>query len=184
MRLLRRYQSDIYGDYRKAGLRYGLLSGLIMAAFVSLLFFLGYPLQAPVNYATDITLFACSLFFAYRYRASLPDARVFFKELMLLGLVIGIVAAIVYGLFLFVYGTVVDSSFLSRCIDRLVANEQNGTASPQQIEQTVAVMRSYTLATLSLIAAFRTSVMAILTAFCAALLFRTEKNIVRDKNPK
>ena len=182
MRLVRRYQSDIYGDYRKFGLRYGLFSGLIMAAIVCILFFLDYPLQAPVNYATDITLFVCALFFAYRYRTTLPDNKVFFKELMLLGLTLGVVAAIVYALFLLLYGKVIDTDFLTRCIDRLVDNEQNGTASQEQIQQTVSVMRGYTLVTLALIAAFRTSVMAIMTAFCGALLFRTEKNVERNKH--
>lgn len=181
MRLLRRYQSEIYGNYRVAYLRDGLYTGLFLAVVVLFCKLIYYPIYAPETYITDVALLAATLFFAYRYRASLPDKKVFFKELMLYGLGLGVLAAVLYGLFLLFYGGVVDKEFASRCLEHFIHGEQNGSATPDEQAATIAVMRTYTLRTWAFIGAFRTAVMSILTAFVAALLFRTEKNVVRPK---
>ena len=181
MGVLRRYQSDIYGNYRKAYLRDGALTGLLLGLVVLFCKLIYYPIYAPENYVTDLTLLVATLFFAYRYRARLPERRVFFKELMLYGLGLGIVAAVLYGLFLLFYGGVVDEGFADRCLEHFILGEQQGSASEEQKAETIAVMRTYRLHTWAFIGAFRTAVMSIMTAFVAALLFRTEKNVVRPK---
>ena len=182
MRFLRRYQSEIYGGYRVAYLRDGAMTGAVIAAVVLFCKLIYYPIYAPQNYVTDITLLVCTLFFAYRYRRRLPDGKVFFKELMLYGLGLGIVAAAVYGLFLLFYGSVIDHGFCERCLSHFINGEMNGSGTDEEKEATVAVMRTYKLRTWAFIGFFRTSVMSIMTAFIAALLFRTEKNIVKNKN--
>ena len=181
MRFLKQYQSDIYGDYRKAYLRDGLFAGLFISVVVLFCKLIYYPLNTPENYVTDLSLLAATLFFAYRYRAALPDGKVFFKELMLYGLGLGVVAAIVYGLFLLFYGGVVDKGFTARCLDHFIPGEMQGSATEQDTESTIQIMRGYKLHTWAFIGAFRTAVMAIMSAFVAALLFRTEKNIVKNK---
>lgn len=181
MKFIRRYQSDIYGNYRLAALRDGALAGLLIAGVVLFCKLIYYPIYAPENYVTDIVLLVATLFFAYRYRSRLPEKRVFFKELMLYGLGLGIVAAVVYGLFLLFYGSVVDQGFTARCLEHFIAGEQRGAGTDEEKAATIAVMRTYKLRTWAFIGAFRTAVMAIMTAFVAALLFRTEKNVVRPK---
>ena len=182
MGVLRRYQSDIYGNYRKAYLRDGVLAGLFLALVVLFCKLIYYPIYAPENYITDIALLIATFFFAYRYRAKLPERRVFFKELMLYGLGLGIVAALFYGVFLLLYGGVIDRDFAARCLQHFILGEQQGTATEQQKAETIAVMQTYRLYTWAFIGAFRTAVMSIMTAFVAALVLRTEKNVVRPKN--
>lgn len=184
MKFIRQYQSNIYGKYRKAYLRDGIFAGLIISSAVLFCKLIYYPIFAPENYVTDITLLLSTLFFSYRYRNSLPDKKVFFKELMLYGLGLGIVAALLYGFFLMLYGSVIDSGFTERCLRHFINGEQNGTGTPEEKEATIAVMRTYKLYTWAFIGTFRTAVMSIMTAFIAALLFRTEKNIVKNKNEK
>ncbi|MBR6330711.1 MAG: DUF4199 domain-containing protein [Bacteroidales bacterium] len=181
MKLIRQYQSDIYGKYRIAALRDGLYAGLILSGAVLFCKLIYYPIYAPENYVTDIALLVSTLFFAYRYRNRLPEKRVFFKELMLYGLLLGIVAAVVYGLFLLFYGGVVDKEFPVRCLEHFIAGEQRGAGTDQEKAATIAVMRTYRLHTWAFIGAFRTAVMSIMTAFVSALLFRTEKNIIKEK---
>lgn len=181
MGIIRRYQSDIYGNYRKTYLRDGALTALIMAAAVMLCKLLYYPIYAPENYVTDGVLLVATLFFAYRYRQRLPEQRVFFKELMLFGLGLGVVAAVLYGAFLLLYGGVIDRDFAGRCLEHFILGEQQGSASDEQKAATIAVMQGYRLHTWAFIGAFRTAVMSIMTAFVAALLFRTEKNVIRPK---
>lgn len=186
MKLIRRYQSDIYGKYRISALRDGALTGLFIGAVVLFSKFIYYPIYAPENYLTDIALLVATLFFAYRYRSRLPEKRIFFKELMLYGLLLGLVAAVVYGLFLIFYGGVVDKDFAGRCLEHFIAGEQRGSATDSEKASTIAVMRTYRLHTWAFIGAFRTAVMAIMTAFVSALIFRTEKNIpvVKEKGGK
>ena len=179
MRFIRRYQSEIYGSYRKAYLRDGALTGLVIAGVVFFCKLIYYPIYAPENYVTDITLLVCTLFFAYRYRRSLPDGKVTFKELILYGLGLGIIAAAVYGLFLLFYGSVVDEGFCDRCMNHFINGEMNGSGTDEEKAATVEVMRTYKLRTWAFIGFFRTSVMSIMSAFVAALLFRTEKGKVK-----
>ncbi|MBR6418335.1 MAG: DUF4199 domain-containing protein [Bacteroidales bacterium] len=181
MGFLRRYQSEIYGNYRVAYLRDGAITGLVIAAVVFFCKIIYYPIYAPENYVTDITLLVATLFFAYRYRRRLTDGKIFFKELMLYGLGLGIVAAAVYGLFLLFYGSVLDDGFCDRCLNHFINGEMNGSGTDEEKAATVEVMRTYKLRTWAFIGFFRTSVMSIMTAFVAALLFRTEKNVVKKK---
>ncbi|MBO7490436.1 MAG: DUF4199 domain-containing protein [Bacteroidales bacterium] len=181
MKFIRRYQSDIYGNYRKAYFRDGLLAGAAISAVVLFCKLIYYPIYAPENYVTDITLLVATLFFAYRYRSRLPEKKVFFKELMLFGLGLGIVAAVVYGLFILLYGSVIDHGFCDRCLNHFINGEMNGSGTDEEKAATIAVMRTYKLRTWAFIGTFRTAVMSIMTAFVAALIFRTEKNIVKQK---
>lgn len=182
MRLLRRYKSEIYGKYRIAYLRDGAFTGLFIAGVVLFCKLIYYPIYAPETYITDIALLVATLFFTWRYRNGLPDKKVFFKELMLFGLGLGIVAALVYGLFLLFYGGVVDKEFAARCLEHFIHGEQQGAGTDEEKAATIEVMRSYHLYTWAFIGAFRTAVMSIMTAFLGALVFRTEKNVVKPKS--
>jgi len=184
MKFIRRYQSDIYGRYRVAYLRDGVLSGLFISAVVLFCKLIYYPIYSPENYITDIALLVATLFFCHRYREGLPEKKVFFKELMLFGLGLGVVAALFYGLFLLLYGGVIDTWFADRCLEHFINGEQRGSGTDEEKAATIAVMRTYKLHTWAFIGAFRTAVMSIMTAFVAALIFRTEKNVVRPKEDK
>ena len=178
MKFLRRYQSEIYGNYRIAYLRDGAFTGLFLAAVVLFCKLIYYPIYAPESYVTDIALLAGTLLFTWRYREKLPEKKVFFKELMLFGLGLGIVASVVYGLFLLLYGGVIDKEFPSRCLEHFILGEQQGAGTDEEKAATIEVMKNYKLHTWAFIGAFRTAVMSIMTAFISALLFRTEKNVV------
>ncbi len=184
MKFIRRYQSDIYGRYRVAYLRDGLFTGLFLAFVALFMKLIYYPIDVPHTLYTDLALLAATLFFAYRYRQRLPEGKVFFKELMLYGLGLGVVAAAVYGLFLWLYGGVIDTEFPGRCMKQFVDGELHGNGTPEEKAHTIAVMKTYKTWTWALIGAFLTAVMSIMTAFVAALLFRTEKNVVYKKGSK
>ncbi len=180
MNFLRRYKSEIYGNYRVAYLRDGLIAGAVMFLVIVFCKLIYYPIYAPESYVTDITLLVVTLFFAYRYRKKLPEGKVSFKELMLFGLGLGVVAAIVYGLSLMLYGSLIDRDFSSRCLEHFVLGEMRGSGTAEEKEATVAVMRSYKLHTWAFIGTFRTAVMSIMSAFIAALIFRTERLVTSE----
>lgn len=178
MGILRRYKSAIYGNYRKAGAVAGLWSGGILMLYLTVRWLANVPPSAPQTYGSDIVLLCCMLLESYLYRRDLPEQKVTFKELMALNMLLTVVAATLFGLFTWFYGTVMDNGFLSRCVEQMVSITQAGNASALQKQEAVSVIQAYTVGTLAWIAAFRSWVMSVLWAFVAALLFRNEESTV------
>ena len=175
MAFLKRYESTIYGPYRRAGIVAGLWAGLLLALYLVVRWLAGSPLSAPQGYGGDIILLLAMLFFSVRYRRRLPQEKVTLKELMQLNMWTGFVSALLLGVSLWLYGTALDHDFLRRCVDVMVEAEQQSGRAVEEQAQAVAVMRAYTLPTLAWIGAFRAFVMSILWAFLVALLLRTER---------
>ncbi len=174
MGILRRYESAIYGPFRKAGCVAGLWSGALLSAYLLVRWLANVPVNAPQTYGSDLVLLGCMLLAGFLYRRKLPEGKVTLKELMQMNLWLAAVAAVVFGLFTWFYGTGLDGEFLQRCLQTLIEGEQQGSSTPEQKAQTIAVMQTYTAGTMGSIAAFRTLVMSILWAFIAALLLRNE----------
>lgn len=184
MGVLRRYQSEIYGAYRKAYLKYGLITGACFCLYIVVCLLAGSPLSAPETYGIDAILIIGILLFSYLYRRNIPGGQIYLKELMLLGIGIGVVGAVVYGLFLMVYGAAIDTEFPARCMEAYIANVQNSQNDEQMKFQTIETMRHYTIYHWGLIAMFRLSVFSILAAFISALVFRSGPSPVRPKKEK
>ena len=102
MRFIRRYKSEIYGNYRRAALVDGFAASVVMAAYVLISSLVGLPVSAPETYVTDGLMLIAVFVGAYLYRKSLSEVSVSLKELLLLGLDMGVVIGIVYGLLLWV----------------------------------------------------------------------------------
>ena len=181
MRFLRRYSSTIYGQYRLAGLKGGLLTGAAMAVVMLLASWLGTGMQpsAPENYITDIVMLLGMLVAAYRYRRTLPDERVTLKELMLLGLWVGGVASVLYGLLLWLYGSL-DSTLVARFTEERLSLMPPAETDAQSA-LSIQLVQNYTAGDWGFIGGFRSAVISILLNLVAALLFRTEKAPVREK---
>ena len=96
----------------------------------------------------------------------------------MLGLIIGVVASVVYGLWLWLYGGMIDTEYVGRCIEgRLAMMDMEDKSFEAQ--QAIALTKAYTAGDWAFIGGFRTAVMSILMAFLSAVLFRTEKNVRR-----
>lgn len=167
-RLLRRYKSPIYGNYRKWYVVCGICTGLVMCAAVMVLWLSGNPINSPETYLTDAVLGVCILFSAYLYKDKLPEEKVFFKELMLLGLGIGVVGGLVYGLLLLVYGQM-DCEFVERCATVRISflEVEDSVGKKEAIE----LIKGYSIGDWAFIGGFRSAVMSVILAFVAALIF-------------
>lgn len=179
--IIRRYQSEIYGNYRRAGLLYGLATGLLMSLVVFFMYIITLPIQVPESYPTTIALATGTFLFGYLYRRTLPEGKVFFKELILMGIYLGVVASVVYGLFLVLYASVIDTDFISNCCQLYSNNVMNSEQPQEIIDNSIEAFRSYSAWTWGGVGAFRSGVMTILVAFVMALVFKTEKQQVKVK---
>ena len=112
-RIFRRYESTIYGNYRKAYLIDGALTGVVMSVVMLLRDWLAKsPMPSPENYITELVLAVGIFWSSYQYRKQLPEGKVTLKELMLLGLGIGVVSAVVYGLWTWLRCGVLNTSLV------------------------------------------------------------------------
>lgn len=183
MGLLRRYESEIYGNYKKYWFIYGLYTGLIMCFSILFRYWLTYPMDSPSTWVDNIVLFFCMFIFTYLYRKKLYCGNIFFKEIYILNLGIGVVAAVIYALFVWYYGSCVDVEFLQRYIDaqeHIYLNNWQGTNE----DMNMMIENIKTLTTvpyLSIMGGILTVVTSLIVAFIVAILLRTQKNVVRQK---
>lgn len=181
-RFFRRYQSTIHGNYRRAYLTIGVATGVAMSVVVALRNWMGSaPMATPENYLTELVLAAGIVWGSWRYRKNLPDGLVTLKELMLLGIGIGLVGAVVYGLWTWLHCGVLDTGMTEHYNNCRIAVMDDPADSP---EARIAVeqVRKYTAGDWAFIAAFRTAVMSVIITFFSALVFRTEKGEIKGKS--
>ena len=171
MAIFHRYQSTIHGNNRRAYLRCGLITGLLLAAYVLVRYLMGNPLESPLSYVSDAILLVCIFLFAAYYRNSLPDKQVTLKELMLFGTGTAAVAALLYGLMLWGVGL----GFPQQAV--LFTNSMTPNEVTLQDPQL-----HYWAILWAFVAAIETLLLGGFGAFLAAIFFRNEKGEIRKKN--
>ena len=187
-KFIRRYKSTIYGNWRRAVLIDGSVVGVLMSVVMALRDSLSpQPMAAPQNIVTDILLLVAVVWFSYQYRRGLPDQKVTLKELLLLGVGIGVVSGIVYGLWTWFNCSVLNDGLVehynqSRIQAMQTAAADSNTVIPESLEDAVAKVQRYTAARWGFIAGFRSAVLSVIIAFFTAILLRTEKGEIRTKN--
>ncbi|MCR4659279.1 MAG: DUF4199 domain-containing protein [Bacteroidales bacterium] len=180
-RIIKRYESTIYGPYRVAYLRSGALTSLFLVGYVLVSRLLGAQVGTPESYGTDAVLLIATGLFMMIYRNSLPDQKVTFKELMLFGLGLVLTASVIYGLFLWLWCGVLYPEqadiFAETRIAAMPTPDEGGAEAAAAIDK----VRHYSAFDWGFIGFFRSAVMGGLIAFFGAVLFRTEKGKVRSK---
>lgn len=183
-RVFRRYNSTIYGNYRKAYAIDGLLTGAAMAVITFLRDLLaGSAMGAPENYISELVLGVGIFWSAYQYRKGLEEGRVTLKELMLLGLGIGVVSAVVYGLWVWLDAGVINTALVQHYNEARIA-VMDPAENSEEARLAVELTKRYTAGDWGFIAGFRSAVMSVIIAFFAALVFRTEKGEVVVRKSK
>lgn len=179
-RVFRRYKSVIYGNYRKAAAIDGAVAGAVMAVVMLARDLLAAaPAPAPENYITELVLAVAIFWSSYHYRKGLDDGRVTLKELLLLGIGIGIVSAVVYGLWVWLYCGCIDPARTAYYCQQRAAVMTPATESPEA-RRALELALGYTAGDWGFIAGFRSAVMSVIIAFFAALILRTEKSPLRQ----
>ena len=170
MRFFHRYNSTIHGDYRRAYLRCGAITGLLLAIYVLVRLLMGSPVPSAAGYVSDAILLVLVFLFTAYYRNSLPDKKITLKEAMLFGVGTAIIAAMVYGLALWAVGLSFPPQvvlFTQTMMDKEI------TAQDPQIH--------YWAAWWAIVAAVETAVLGGFGAFVASIIFRNEKGRIVNK---
>ena len=170
MGIFHRYNSTIHGNYRKAYLRSGLITGVLLAAYVLIRLLMGKPLESPTSYVSDaVMLVAVFLFMAF-YRNSLPDKKITLKEAMLFGIGTAVVAAFIYGLALWAFGLAFPQQ--TALFSTTMTGNEVTTQDPQ-LHYWAAWWTIYSFVLMALLGSFG--------AFVAAIFFRNEKSDIKNR---
>lgn len=172
MKIFHRYKSQIHGNYRQAYLKCGLLVGLLLAAYLLVRLLMGNPVPTATGYVSDaILLVAIFLLLAY-YRNSLPDKKITLKEAMLFGIGTASLAAVVYGLSVWLIGLSSPQQvviFTQNMMDKEIVPQD-----PQI---------NYWAAWWAIVAAVEMAILGGFGAFVAAIVFRNERGeVVKSKS--
>ncbi len=180
-KIFRRYKSTIYGNYRKAYLLDGLITGFVISLVLFVHDWLAEtPMSQPENFITELVMAVGIFWFTYQYRKQLPDQKVTLKELMLLGLGMGVVASVVFGLWTWLYCGSLNTDMVEFYNQQRIS-VMDPAESSAEAKAAVEMVKRYTAGDWAFIGGFRSAVMCIIITFCAALIFRTEKSPVVEK---
>lgn len=174
MALLHRYQSTMHGNYRKFILIFGPVAAIALILSVIARYYFFDPIATPVSWTDNVVLAICLVVFTLLYRTTLPEKKVTFKEIFLLTVGLSCVAAVLYALYLWFYGTHTDTEFAQRFTQSELAKH-----SPTEPGYDNAVEQIKIMATpkyLAFMGGVYTVVTAFILGFFVALLFRTERS--------
>ena len=162
MSIFHRYKSTIHGNYRRAYLRSGLVTGLLLAAGHMALH--THHSSLITDHSTlilNIVLMVAVFLFTAWYRHSLPLQRITLKEAMLFGIGLSLVAAPLYALLLFILQTTF----------------YNLLPPPSS-----SYPAHYWAALSAILAALGTLLLGSFSAFLAAIFLRNEKSEIKKPN--
>lgn len=170
MGIFHRYRSTIHGNYRRAYLRCGLLTGALLAVYVVGRLLAGSPAESPISYLTDAILLVLVVLLTAYYRNSLPDKKITLKEAMLFGIGTSLIAAVVYALAIWTIGL---SSAEQTVLFTVTLSGQTISLQDPQLHYWAALWAIVTFVDVALLGSFG--------SFLAAIFFRNEKSEIKKK---
>ena len=170
MGIFHRYSSTIHGNYRRAYLRTGILTGALLAIYVLARLLAGSPVQSPISYVTDAILLVLIVLLTAYYRNSLPDKKITLKEAMLFGTGTAVISALVYGL------AIMGICFSSAEQTVLFTSTLSGQTITHQDPQL-----HYWAILWAIVAFVQVALLGSFAAFLASIFFRNEKSEVKHK---
>lgn len=172
MRFFHRYSSTIHGKYRKVYLRCGLITGGLLALYIMVRYLMGSPAESPEAYMSDIIMLVAVFLFTLLYRNSLAEKKATLKELMLFGMGTAVVASVLYGLCLWLFGYAIPEQ--TDLFTRTLRGEEAVLSAPSH----------YWAAWWGFESAIKLAVLGGFGAFIAAIVFKNEKGAIKEKKSK
>lgn len=180
MGLIRRYKSEMHGNYKRAWLQYGIITSVAMILSVLIRYALTYPIESSFSWTDDVVILICLVGFTMTYRSTLPEKRISFKEIYVLNLGIGFISAIVFGLFIWYYASRVDISFPDRYYASMMEQAETSELALDKYEAQTKIMS--TPGNLAMQGGVLTFVNVLVLGFFVAIFLKTEKqNIYRKQ---
>ena len=171
MGIFHRYKSTIHGNYRRAYLRSGLLTGVLLALYILVRLLMGNAVESPVSLVADVILLVLVVLLTARYRNSLPEKRITLKEAMLFGMGTALVAGVVYGLLL--YALLMASDQQTVLFTNTMLGEDTVDCQNPQLH--------YWAAWWAIVAGVGAMLLGAFGAFLASIFFRNEKSEIKHK---
>ena len=176
MEIVKRHRRIVNRFYRKKLLKYGLLTGLALIGIVILRYAMILPILYPVSIFNNILLLGLMFTFTYLYRKDNFGRSTAFKEIFLLNFGLGIIAAILYAAFLWLYASFIDVEFSCRFYDYQIEIYQKLGFSANELALKVESLDKECLPKNLAFRAFaEVSIVSILFALIVGIIMRIRK---------
>lgn len=170
-KIISKYSSEIHGPYLTKSLKYGLIIGALLCIGLLIRFMIMKPPSSPISLTDNIIMLLSMGCMVFWYRNTLPEKKITFKEAWLTGFFSGSIASLLFGIYMYIYIIWIDANMPDRCIKVLKNVEQYKDYTYQQFQAMT------TPSTIALQAIIYNVIMAIIWAFCVAIVVRNEKAI-------
>ena len=141
---------------------------------------LTYPIESSFSWTDDVIILICLVGFTLVYRSTLPEKRISFKEIYVLNLGIGFISAIIFGLFIWYYASMVDISFPDRYYASMMEQAETSELPIDAYEAQTKNMS--TPGNLAMQGGVLTFVNVLVLGFFIAIFLKTEKQNLYQKN--
>lgn len=169
----------MYGNYKKFILIFGPVAAIALILSVIARYYFFDPIATPVSWTDNVVMAICMIGFTLIYRSRLPEKRITFKEIFLLTVGIGCVAAVLYALYLWHYSAQFDTEFAQRYLEAESAKYNADEPGYQSaMEQLKYMARPKYLAFMG---GVYTVVTSFIIGFFVALVLKTEKSPIYQK---
>lgn len=178
MGVINRYKSTMHGNYWRGIFLYGFLMGIGLSFVVLVRYWLMYPISQPVSYTENIAMLIFMFLAVFFYKRGLEEKKITLKESYILGFGYGIVASIIYGMFLFVYAQYIDVDIQQRCFELQKAVKTNANLNDEQLMSMVSP------SSIAFSGIMLSSMMSVLWALIVSIFLRNEQGVLVTKEIK
>lgn len=147
-----------------AGLRYGLLTGLVSVIFTFVLFAIGQEGNGGLA-SVAFAILIIGIVLAHRAFKAANEGYISYGQGLGIGVLVGGINGVLTTIFNYVYRTFIDPEMVARAMDQMRSKlEEAGSMSEAQIEQIVSASTKYSSGAIGL-------VIGIVSGFLVGLVF-------------
>ncbi|MBA4144748.1 MAG: DUF4199 domain-containing protein [Azospira oryzae] len=127
---------------RAAGIRYGLILGVISITYFLILTLSGVGMQGPAGYVSYLFV-AGAIFLGHKYFKDNGNGYMSIGQGVGIAFWTGLISSVISSIFTFVYAKFIDSGFIDAIKDKQLEEMENKNMSPEQIEQAMKITSSF-----------------------------------------
>lgn len=129
---------------RAAGIRYGLISGLISIAYFVILTMAGVSMTEGIGRWASLLIAAVIIYLAHKYYKENGDGFMTIGQGTGIGFWMALVSTVISSVFSYIYMKFIDNSMIQQILDQQrAAMEERGDLSDEQIDQAMSMTEKF-----------------------------------------
>ena len=131
---------------RSAGIRYGVIGGLISIVYFLVLTTAGVDMSQGIGRWAGMIITIVIIFLAHKYFKDNGDGFMSYGQGIGIGFWIGLVSAVISSIFTYIYAKFIDESFIAGIREKAIADMEAKGQTQEQIDQAMKFVDMFTSA--------------------------------------